>query len=100
MSNTFAAVQAAFLPRHGVEASRMFGSEGLKINGKVFAMNVKGQLVVKLAANRAAQLVADEQANIFDPGHGRPMKQWIAIPAAAELDWCVLAEEAMALVAR
>lgn len=98
MTNTFAAVKAALLPRHGVETSRMFGSEGLKVSGKVFAMQVKGQLVVKLTADRAAQLVAAERATTFDPGHGRPMKQWIAVPATTELDWRVLAEEAMALV--
>jgi hypothetical protein len=45
-------------------------------------------------------LVAEKQASIFDPGHGRPMKQWIAIPAATELDWCALAGEALTLVTR
>ncbi len=100
MTNTFETVKSLFLSRQGVELSRMFGSQGLKINGEVFAMEVKGQLVVKLSADRAVQLVAEKKANIFDPGHGRPMKQWIAIPAATELDWRALAGEALALVAR
>jgi TfoX/Sxy family transcriptional regulator of competence genes len=85
-----------FLSRPGVETSRMFGSVGLKVAGKVFAMQVNGALVVKLSNSRAADLVASGQAQVFDPGHGRPMKQWIRVPPGP--DWQPLAEEAFALV--
>jgi TfoX/Sxy family transcriptional regulator of competence genes len=96
--NTFADISAAFLGRAGVETSKMFGSDGLKVGGKVFAMQVKGALVVKLSKIRAEDLVTGGEAQVFDPGHGRPMKQWIAVPEDAGLDWLVLAQEAFAVV--
>ena len=34
------------------------------------------------------------------PGHGRPMKQWIAVAPGAELDWVAIAREAMHFAAR
>ncbi len=42
-------------------------------------MEVKGKLVVKLSAERATELRDAVFAEAFDPGHGRPMKQWVAI---------------------
>jgi TfoX/Sxy family transcriptional regulator of competence genes len=96
--NSFSEVASAFLSRPGVETSRMFGSQGLKTGGKVFAMEVKGALVVKLGKAHAEELVGGGEASLFDPGHGRPMKQWIAVPAASRLSWGELAEEAFDLV--
>lgn len=96
--NSFSDVASAFLSRPGVETSRMFGSAGLKAGGKVFAMEVKGALVVKLSKARAEELVRGGEAAVFDPGHGRPMKQWIAVHAASDLNWRALAEEAFVLV--
>jgi TfoX/Sxy family transcriptional regulator of competence genes len=84
----------------GVSTGRMFGSEGLKIGERVFAMEVKGKLVVKVSAARAAELQAAGLAKPFDPGHGRLMKQWIAVDSAARIDWLDLAREALALVRR
>ena len=75
-----------------------FGSNALKVNGKIFAMAVKGRLVVKLAKARADQLVGAGDAAYFDPGHGRLMKQWVAI-ANPKLPWIELAREAHDFVA-
>jgi TfoX/Sxy family transcriptional regulator of competence genes len=99
MITDFAEVIDAFKDRPDVAPARMFGSEGLKVGGKVFAMSVRGSLVVKLAKARAEALAATGAATPFDPGHGRPMKQWIAVAPDAALDWLALAEEAMACVA-
>jgi TfoX/Sxy family transcriptional regulator of competence genes len=44
--------------RTGVTPARMFGSDGLKVDGKVFALSVRGGLVVKLARARVEGLVA------------------------------------------
>ncbi len=82
----------AFAGEAAVEVSRMFGSDALKAGGKVFAMHVKGCLVVKLSAPRAEELIAGGVASAFDPGHGRPMKQWVAI--GPEHEWMPLAREA------
>jgi hypothetical protein len=72
----------------------MFSSSNvLSINGKIFAMLVKGKLVVKLPEQRADALVAARAGTYFDPGHGRQMKQWISIPAG-KVNWVELAKEA------
>jgi hypothetical protein len=72
----------------------MFSSSNvLSANGKIFAMLVRGKLVVKLPRQRVDELVAARAGTYFDPGHGRLMKQWIAIPAG-NTDWVELAREA------
>ncbi len=54
----------------------MFSSSNvLSVNGKIFAMLVRGKLVVKLPKQRVDGLVAGRAATYFDPGHGRLMKQ-------------------------
>jgi hypothetical protein len=62
-----------------VERTRMMNSEGLKTAGKFFAMVNKGELVVKLPRERVDELVAAGEGHRFDPGHGRLMKEWVAL---------------------
>ena len=93
----FALVVAAFAGEKEVERGRMFGSVGLKVNGKVFAMVVKGKLVVKLPGQRVDALVAAGRGDYFDPGHGRLMKEWIAV-AGVTPPWVALAKEAYGFV--
>ncbi len=75
----------------------MFGSTGMKVDGKVFAMLVKDALVVKLPAGRAEALVAAGRAVPFDPGHGRVMKEWVALSAGQD-SWSRLVTEAREFV--
>jgi hypothetical protein len=58
---------------------RMMNAVGLKTGGKFFAMTVKGELVVKLPAERVDELIAEGAGERFDPGHGRLMKEWAAV---------------------
>lgn len=54
-----------------------FGSSGLKVGGKIFAMlSSKGKFVVKLPQQRVNALIALGDGERFDPGHGRLMKEW------------------------
>jgi TfoX/Sxy family transcriptional regulator of competence genes len=92
---TFEDVVEALRGEPGVSTTRMFGSDGLKIGSKTFAMVVKGHLVVKLTEERARQMCQAGIAVPFDPGHGRKMKQWISLPADAGADWIELSREAM-----
>ena len=94
MTTTFAEVREALTAGDGVSEGRMFGSSGLKFGGKVFAMEVKGQLVVKLSAARVDELVA-AGARRFDPGHGRLMREWASVGPDAPWDWLELAREAL-----
>jgi TfoX/Sxy family transcriptional regulator of competence genes len=82
----------------GIEIGSMFGSTGLKIGGKVFAMEVKGELVVKLPAARVAELLAADVGTSFDPGHGRLMKEWVAIASGTASEWIAYAREAQAFI--
>lgn len=76
-----------------------FGSSALKVDGKIFAMLVTGRLVVKLPQQRVDALIAAGEGERFDPGHGRVMKEWLAVDPASEGEWVSLANEAMAFVA-
>jgi hypothetical protein len=76
-----------------------FGSApGLRVKGKIFAMLVKGELVVKLPKGRVDELVASGAAAQFDPGHGRLMKEWASVAPEGSEDWERLADEALQFV--
>lgn len=95
----FESVADALLGDSTITKAKMFGSQGLKVGGKVFAMVVKGKLVVKLPEGRVTALIAAGKGERFDPGHGRPMKEWVAIEQRAEREWRRLVEEARDFVA-
>ena len=77
-----------------------FGSSGLKIHNKIFAMLVRGRLVVKLPKTRVDMLVASGDGERYDPRQdGRLMKEWISLAPASKEDWLDLANEALEFVA-
>jgi len=97
-SPAFDELAAALLAEGGIEdgsqsGRRGFGSNGLKVAGKLFAMPVKGRLVLKLPRDRVAALVASGSGGFFDPGHGRLMREWIALDLPPR-EWKSLAREA------
>ena len=91
VAETFDASSASGQPRK-------FGSNGLKVDGKLFALFTQGTLVVKLPKERVAALVAKGDGKPFDPGHGRLMKEWLTV-VSPKLSWSALAKEAHAFVA-
>jgi hypothetical protein len=76
-----AAIAKLFAKNPKVTLGKMMASMGLKVDGKIFAMVVKGKLVVKLPKARVSELVESKAGSYFDPGHGRLMKEWIAMTA-------------------
>ncbi len=79
---------------------KAFGSSGLKIQNKIFAMLVRGKLVVKLPRSRVDALVASGDGEPFDPRkNGRLMKEWVTIEPTSTEEWLSLAKEAMEFVA-
>jgi hypothetical protein len=79
---------------------RAFGSTALKTEGKIFAMVVKGRLVVKLPAGRVEDLVEAGAGERFDPGHGRIQKEWLSVFSDDPEQWHALAVESEAYVAK
>ncbi len=80
---------------------RAFGATSLKTSGKIFAMLVKGRLVVKLDRRRVDALVAAGTGRPFDPGDGRLMKEWLEVAESAPDEvWLDLATASEAFVAK
>jgi hypothetical protein len=78
-----------------------FGSKGLKVKRKLFAFrSSRGKLVLKLPKERVDALVSSGKGEYFDPGHGRLMKEWIAIDLRARALWLGFAREALEHAAR
>ena len=79
---------------------RGFGSSALRFQNKIFAMLVRGRLVVKLPKARVDALVAAGDGVRFDANKGTPMKEWLTLDPASRIDWSALATEAMDFVGR
>jgi hypothetical protein len=99
----FAAIAAELRTASGVagpSGGKGFGSSGLKIHDKLFAMLVRDRLVVKLPKARVDALVAAGHGERFDPRrNGRVMKEWLVVAPGSAVDWLALAREAIAFVA-
>jgi TfoX/Sxy family transcriptional regulator of competence genes len=78
-----------------IELKRAFSSPGLRFKDKIFAMHVRGDLVVKLPPGRCEQLAADGAARPFRIGQ-RVMREWVVIGPEREFEWDALADEALA----
>src|SRR5215831_1407813 len=99
LEQRFAAVVEAFAatPRVtlGAQGKKGFGSSALQVDGHIFAMISSGdRFVVKLPKQRVEALEAAGVGGKFDPGHGRLMKEWLAVDPASTADWLALAREA------
>jgi hypothetical protein len=72
-----------------------FGRSALRFQNKIFAMLVRGRLVLKLPAARVDALVASGDGVRFDANKGTPMKEWLSLDPESGLPWLPLAREAL-----
>jgi hypothetical protein len=79
-----------------VTRGKMFGCEGLRTGRKFFTIRWHEQLVVKLPADRLAEVIAAGQGEPFEPMEGRRMNGWTVLGDSA--DRSGLVEEARAYV--
>ncbi len=86
------------LQQPDVSFGRMMSGQVLSIHGKIYAMLVRDQLVVKLPAARAAEMIAAGEAAAFQPRPGRRMREWVAVdpppPGTGEGVWPGLVDDA------
>jgi hypothetical protein len=72
-----------------------FGRSALRWEKKIFAMLVRGRLVVKLPAARVDALVANGDGVRFDANKGTPMREWLSLAPESGLAWLPLTREAL-----
>ena len=94
----FGEIIQVFLSDQKVSQSKMFGSPGLKINGKVFAFLMKGKLILKFPKEKLDELVLAKKGkhfgHMFAPGNWRSMKEWVEVISDDKRVWLKLAGEA------
>jgi len=98
----YADLVRAFATERGVShvtEGKGFGSSGqLKVDGRIFAMLVRDELVLKLPRARVDELVGASEGRHFDAGKGRPMREWFVLDPASSKRWAPLAREAFEFV--
>ena len=72
-----------------------FGRSALRYQGKIFAMLVRGRLVLKLPAGRVTALIRSGNGIAFDANKGIPMREWLSLDPDSGLNWLSLATEAL-----
>ena len=95
----FDAVAERYLVAPAVTGGTGFGTNpGLRVDGRIFAMLFRGELVLKLPAERCAALAADGAARPLEMGTRR-LREWAVIAGPPEaVAWVALAGEALAFV--
>jgi hypothetical protein len=85
----------------GAQVSKMFGMPTLMVGKKAFAGIPKGSggLVFKLSPDDAQAALKLKGAELFDPGMGRPMKEWVVVPSVHAKRWGDLGASALEYVA-
>ena len=68
------------------------GAQGLKHNGKMFAMFYKGDLTIKLKPENVKRMIENGEGLPHDPGTGKPMKDRILVSASKKDKWIDLCE--------
>ncbi len=84
--------------RPGVSRGKAFGMPCLKVSGKMFAGYFEESMTFKLTGESHRLALGLPGAKLFDPGMGRPMKEWVQVPFAHEAAWEQLALDAMEYV--
>jgi hypothetical protein len=77
-----------------------FGRSALRYRGKIFAMFVRGDLVVKLPEQRVDDLVEAGHGERFTANKGTPMREWFAAGPDCPLPWSQLAADALTFARR
>lgn len=81
-----------------VDVGRMFGSEGVRIRGKVFAfLGFDGTLMAKLPSARIDELVGSGVARRMVM-RGRPLREWVEVDTDRADAWPEIVHDAYAFL--
>ena len=83
-----------------VQLGQMMGMPAIKAGGKLIGgfSDSAGAMVFKLPdVELRERALALEGAKLFDPAGGRPMKEWVQVPAAHASEWSSFADHALRL---
>lgn len=72
-----------------------FGRSAIRFNGKIFAMFVRGKLVLKLPEQRIDDLIAAGHGERFDANKRTPMREWLSLNPGSDQPWLPIAQEAL-----
>jgi len=78
--------------------TRGFGANGLTVGGSIFAMVVRGRLVVKIDRDRVAALVAAGSGKPLETSTGKRMKEWVSLDPEHDEAFRALVREALTFV--
>ena len=96
----YEAVVSEMIATSPTTSGKMFGMPCLKnSNGKAFAGYTDSAMVFKLGGVSHAEALALSGARLFDPAGGRPMKEWVVVPAKYSSRWLEFARNAFDYVA-
>ena len=95
-TSRFDEIAGGYAARPGVSYGQIWHNDGLKVNGKIFAMMVRGALVVKVPAAQARTLVETGTGEPFEPRPGRAMREWVVL--GDDADWASLVADAFGYV--
>lgn len=99
LQDVFDAAVARLLEAHpDDERRRMLRSPGVAAGGRFYGFATATELTVKLPADRVRELIADGRGQPCSPRPGRPMREWVQIPAPDEAVCLSLLVEARAFV--
>ena len=86
-------VRSALAERAGLSERKMFGGIGFMLNGNM-CVGVHGEeLIVRIPPERTDEALTRPHTRVFDMT-GRPMKGWLLVGAAADLNaWIAEAAE-------
>jgi hypothetical protein len=88
-------IAQVYLPLAEVADGTRFGrGPGLRRGGRIFAMLVRGSLVVKMPSVAAAEMVALGSGVPFDPRHGRLMGNWVEALVECVEEWSCFVRDA------
>jgi hypothetical protein len=91
---------ADLIGEDGVRAGKLFGMPSLLVGRKAFAGYRDQAMVFKLAENDRREALALPGTALFEPaGMGRPMKEWVQVPAEHADRWSDFGRRALRYVA-